>query len=545
MILILSACTGAQEPVTAVSVTSPNWWNDAIFYEIFVRSYYDSNSDGNGDINGLIEKLDYLNDGDPTTDSDLGITAIWLMPITEAASYHGYDTLDYTTIEEDYGSNSQFQRLIEEAHKRGIRVIVDLVINHTSDRHPWFQNSISSPDAEKRDWYIWIDENPTHFGSWGQIVWHQYGAAHYFGLFTPQMPDLNITNPDVTAEIHTVTRFWIEEVGVDGFRIDAARHLIEDGEQMSNTPETRAWLIDFNQTLHDTNDDAVTVGEIWDESYAVAPYVQDGAVDLAFEFNLAEMIIYSINQQNPSALHSRLEEVFKRYPAGQYATFLTNHDMNRVMTQLDKSDDQPHRAYLAASTLLTLPGVPFIYYGEEIGMVGNRGLLTPRDEFVRTPMQWSPEEHGGFSRVQPWLNENSDLFSVNVELAEIEEDSLLNHYKQMIRLRQTHVALRRGGTTLLGSSCSRVLAYLRHYADDANFEEDVVLVFHNFSPDAFTDCEYSLPQSSLGSDSYRVVDLLTGDEVATAVITNGTFTDLTFHSRHAPHSTHILQLIPE
>jgi alpha-amylase len=545
LLLLFTACISQSEPITAVSTTAPDWWNDAIFYEIFVRSFFDSNRDGNGDINGIIEKLDYLNDGDPTTDTDLGITAIWLMPVTEAASYHGYDTLDYTTIEEDYGTNSQFQRLVEEAHKRGIRVIVDLIINHTSDRHPWFLDAISSPDAKKRDWYVWINENPAHFGPWGQNVWHQVGTAHYFGLFTPQMPDLNYTNPEVTAEMHSIARFWIEEMGVDGYRIDAARHLIEDGEQMSNTLATRDWLTDFNQTIHEAKLDTVTVGEIWDESYAVAPYVRDGAVDLAFEFKLAEMIIFSINQQHPSALRSRLAEVFELYPAGQYATFLTNHDMNRVMTQLDHADDEPQRAYLAASTLLTLPGVPFIYYGEEIGMVGNRGSLNPRDEFIRTPMQWSIEEHGGFSFAQPWLNINGDLFQVNVALAEVVETSLLHHYKQLIRLRQAHVALRRGGTALLESECNRMLAFLRHYPGDADFAEDSVLVFLNFTPETFKNCRYSLPASSLANGRYDVVDLMRGGDVGTAVITNGTFTNLTFYDRHDPYSTHILHLLPE
>ena len=174
------------------------WWNDTVFYEIFVRSFYDSDGNGIGDLNGVIEKLDYLNDGDPTTSEDLGVTGIWLMPIMVSPSYHGYDVVDYFQVDPDYGTNEDFLRLMDEAHARGIRVIVDLVMNHTSNAHPWFLDS-QNPDSDKREWYIWADENPGYRGPDGQVVWHNNPSGYYYGIFWSGMPDLNYENPDVTA----------------------------------------------------------------------------------------------------------------------------------------------------------------------------------------------------------------------------------------------------------------------------------------------------------------------------------------------------------
>lgn len=535
--LLLTAC-GEPEPITAPPTAGSDWWREAVFYEIFVRSYRDSDRDGMGDLQGVIEKLDYLNDGDPATDTDLGVTAVWLMPITEAASYHGYDTLDYTAIEADYGTEADFRRLIDAAHERGIRVIVDLVLNHTSSLHPWFVDARTGPDSDKWDWYVWIDENPAYFGPWGQTVWHQNGRFHYFGLFTPEMPDLNYTNPDVTAEMYAVTRFWLEEMSVDGFRLDATRHLIEDGEQMSNTTATRDWLIAYRDFVHGINPDAVLVGEIWDETVRVAPYIDAGAVDLAFEFNLAELLLLSLNQTNPASFRGQLAEVLAGYPGGQYATFLTNHDMDRLMSQLD---EDPTRARLAATTLFTIPGVPFIYYGEEIGMTGARGALQPRDENVRTPMQWEPVENAGFTDALPWLRVNQGYLGQNVIVQDAAPDSLLTHYRQLIRLRQTHPALARGGAVLLESSCDRMLGYLRATADEQ------ILVLHNFADDPVRDCAFTLPASDIAAGVYETA-VLFGDAAAGQITVDkdGRFQDvqLTPNGEHAPFTTLILQLQP-
>ena len=234
-----------------------------------------------GDLNGLIGKLDYLNDGDPATASDLGITGIWLMPIMASPSYHGYDVTDYYQVNPEYGINEDFKRLIEEAHQRGIRVIIDLVLNHTSSEHPWFIES-QDPDSPKRDWYVWSDEEPQGKG------WHPgVNGGYYYGYFGEHMPDLNYKNPAVTEEMHKVVRFWLEEMGADGFRLDAVKYLYEDGKRIEHTPATHEWLKDFNEFYKGIDPQAFTVGEVWDDSGTAAKYVGD-ELDATFDFGLAE-----------------------------------------------------------------------------------------------------------------------------------------------------------------------------------------------------------------------------------------------------------------
>jgi glycosidase len=257
-IIIVSACTPSSQSaqfdstpsITATVVPTPTptpydpmpqgsqgypWWNDTVFYEVFLRSFYDSNGDGIGDINGLIEKLDYLNDGDPKTKTDLGITGIWLMPIFPSPSYHGYDVKDYYEINPDYGTMEDFNRLLEEAHLRGIRIVIDFVINHTSTEHPWFIEARKGEDSLYRNLYIWSEQKPDYLGPWGQPVWHaNYDQTYYYGVFWSGMPDLNFENQEVTNEINRIAAFWLEDIGVDGFRVDGARHLIEDGDIQKN-----------------------------------------------------------------------------------------------------------------------------------------------------------------------------------------------------------------------------------------------------------------------------------------------------------------------
>ncbi|MES2484846.1 MAG: alpha-amylase family glycosyl hydrolase, partial [Bacteroidota bacterium] len=195
------------------------WWNETVFYEAFVRSFKDSNGDGKGDIQGLISKLDYLNDGNPNTTTDLGVTGLWLMPIMQSPSYHGYDVTDYMAVEQDYGTNADFQQLITECHNRGIKVIIDLVMNHTSNQHPWFVAS-TNPTSDKRDWYIWEDTNPGTPGPFGD-AWYQNNGAYYYGAFYSGMPDLNFNNPEVHQAFEDVSEFWLTDMHVDGFRLDA------------------------------------------------------------------------------------------------------------------------------------------------------------------------------------------------------------------------------------------------------------------------------------------------------------------------------------
>ncbi|HOJ00054.1 MAG TPA: alpha-amylase family glycosyl hydrolase [Anaerolineaceae bacterium] len=262
------------------------WWNDSVFYEIFVRSFYDSDGDGIGDFNGIVEKMDYLNDGNPNISTDLGITGIWLMPINPSPSYHGYSVTDYYSVNPEYGTMDDFKNFLNEAHKRGIKVIIDLVLNHTSNQHPWFLNA-ADPTSPYHDWYIWSDTDPGYVGSWGQKIWFEQGDEYYYSTFSEFMPDLNYTNPEVTQEMQNIVQFWVNEVGVDGFRLDAAKHLIEEGIQQANTISTHSWYEKFRPALKQINPHALTVGEIWEDTRINAEYLQGDEGDPVTDYRLS------------------------------------------------------------------------------------------------------------------------------------------------------------------------------------------------------------------------------------------------------------------
>ena len=263
------------------------WWNETVFYEIFVRSFKDSDNDGIGDFKGLTEKLDYLNDGDPTTTDDLGITGIWLMPIHESGSYHGYDVIDYRSVKELYGGMDDFKEFLDEAHKRGIKVIIDWVINHNSSQSEWFQNAVTGPNAEYRNFYRWSQNDPNYGGPWGQQVWHKRNNNYYYGVFWDGMPDLNFEEPRVKEEIFKATDFWLEEVGIDGFRLDAVKFMIEEGQKQEDTQSTYTFWKDFTANVKAANPDAFSVGEAWTNTETVINYVKDDRIDYCFEFDLA------------------------------------------------------------------------------------------------------------------------------------------------------------------------------------------------------------------------------------------------------------------
>ncbi len=541
--LSLAACVGptsspptpAPTPTPTVSAyTQPEWWRDAVFYEVFVRSFYDSNGDGKGDLRGLIEKLDYLNDGDPTTTTDLGVTALWLMPIMESPSYHGYDVVDYYTVEKDYGTNEDFKALIEAAHARGIAVIIDLVLNHTSSSHPWFIDAQLDPASPYRDWYIWRDEPPaTKSGPFGGNAWYQAQGRWYYAAFWSGMPDLNYRNPEVTAEMYRVADYWLTEMGVDGFRLDAVRYIIENDlggptPALASTPETITWLADFRQHVLQTKPTAFIVGEIWSDSMEIARYVNAGAVDTGFEFSLAGSILKSASEGAGFYVKQTLESVQRHYPDARYSPFLTNHDQPRVMNELG---GDVTRARLAVVTYLTLPGTPFIYYGEEIGMQG-----TKPDEKIRTPMQWSAEANAGFTTGHPWIAVNADYKEVNVAAQAGDAGSLLSTYRQLIHLRNAHSALRTGRLLVLESSAGPVLAYLR---DDAQARFLVVL---NYSSRAQKDVTLTFPAGALPEGSYRLQPVFgtLGEDTLQVTTDGGTLT----YSELAPQVAAIYQLVP-
>lgn len=457
-----------------------DWTNGAVFYEVFVRSFFDSNGDGKGDLQGLISKLDYLNDGDPKTTTDLGVDAIWLMPVFNSPSYHGYDTTDYEAINPDYGTVADFEKLCAEAHKRGIKVIVDLVVNHTSSKHPWFVSSASGPDSPKRDWYLWRPDDPGWTQPWGgsSHVWHEKNGAYFYGVFWGGMPDLNFRNPAVVAEMKRVANAWLAH-GADGFRLDAARHIIEDGPgaAQADTPETHAFWKDFAASVRSTRKDAALIGEAWTTTPKIAEYYGSTAkvpggdeLPMNFDFPLASAILNGVTTGDAVKISSQLAKVASTYPPGVTDTpFLTNHDMIRVATQLG---EQQGALRSAAAVLLTLPGSPFIYYGEELGM---RNVPVGDDEGKRTPMPWDGTANGGFTTGRPWYKFAPGAETANVAAESNDAGSLLSRYRALIHARHSSPALTRGTLRLLTPTegSSPTLVFTRSRGDET------VLVTHN------------------------------------------------------------------
>jgi alpha-amylase len=531
-----TACTPAQ-PDAAPSDGS--WWHDSVVYEVYVRSFADSDGDGIGDLRGLIDHLDDLNDGDPATTDDLGVTALWLMPVTAAASDHGYDVTDYRTVEPDYGTNADMQALVEAAHARGIRVILDLVINHTSDQHPWFVDA-SKPGSAHQDWYLWSNDPPTVAGPGGRPVWHPDGKRWYYGYFSDTMPDLNLENPDVTAEIDRIARFWLEDVGVDGFRIDAARHLIEDGATLQNTDATFAWLEAFRDQVHQIRPDALVLGEVWDSTSIASRYVREGALDLVFEFDLAAQMLLAVRGGDSGSLRYMEGQVLDAYPGGDtFAPFLSNHDQDRTFDVVGRD---VARAKQAATLLLTSAGTPVIYYGEEIGLRGRKP-----DPRIRTPMPWTGDPDGfGFTTGQPYEPMADGAKEANVAAEATDPDSLLSHYRDLIRLRDSVPALHGDGSTyLLDASDRAVYGVLRH----ARSGDSLVLV-SNLSDQPVDDVTVSLDTGPLcgGVGEVAVLPLSAGlpeavPDHSPVINSKGGFASWRIGTME-PHQDVLIELVP-
>ena len=508
---LLGACAGGPvtptpipgvsvQPVTGLPAGTDGypWWNDTVFYEIFVRSFYDSDGDGIGDFNGITAKLDYL--------KELGVTGLWLMPIHPSPSYHGYDVTDYYAVNPQYGTLDDFKRLLAEAHARGLRVIIDFVLNHTSDEHPWFVAS-RDPTSPYRNWYVWSKTNPDSH-------WRVAYSGFYYGYFGDGLPDLNYRNPAVTQEMQNVARFWLEEVAVDGLRLDAAKYLIEDGALIQNSDSTHAWYREFRTFYRQFKPDALTVAEVWDQvnPAAAGAYTQGDQLDLAFDFELAEAFLNSVRVGRADQALQALaadEEIFRPL---QFATFLANHDQSRAISQLR---NQIESAKTAATLLLTAPGVPFIYYGEEIGMTG---VQQEGDRQMRTPMQWTAEAQSGFTAARPWFSVNKDYAQGrNVADQSADPNSLLAHYRALIRVRSQHAALRVGETFLVKSDNPAVYALLRVSKGEA------VLVVVNLSTDPVSDYHLMLDSGPLVG-AYLPAPLLGGRPfVSPAVNAQGGF----------------------
>ncbi|HSE53363.1 MAG TPA: alpha-amylase family glycosyl hydrolase [Gemmatimonadales bacterium] len=496
----LSCRPAAQPFIPSSGPAAQSWTRGAVCYEIFVRSFADSDSNGVGDFNGLTSRLDYVNDGNPATQRDLGASCIWLMPVAESPSYHGYDVADYYALDREYGTVEDFKRFIAEAHRRGIKVLVDMVLNHASSEHPSFKAALADTASPYREWYR-FSPRPLGKGPWGMDAWHKSPMRdeYYYGVFWSGMPDLNYQSAAVREEAKKVATFWLREMGVDGFRLDAIPYLTEEGSCLSGCPGTHAYLREYAAHIDSVAPGAYTVGEAWGKVDTVLPYYPDQLTSY-FAFELADSLVSGVRYG--SAVHVlrgflRLQDTM---PPHRWSPLLSNHDGARVMTMLG---GDMAKARLAATLLLTLPGLPFVYYGEEIGMTGDKP-----DPRLRTPMQWRPGHGTGFTTGIPWQNAQPDSQTTTVEAQDTDSGSLLNLYRTLIHLRKSNDALAVGRLVPLSAESATVTAYLRREGDRA------VLVVANLGDAPATALLLSGDPGTLPPGRYQPRNLLGGPDGA-------------------------------
>ncbi|MFL6689832.1 MAG: maltose alpha-D-glucosyltransferase [Alphaproteobacteria bacterium] len=484
---------------------NPLWYKDAVIYQVHVKSFADSNGDGIGDFPGLIEKLDYI--------AELGVTAIWLLPFYPSPRRDdGYDISEYREVHPDYGTMADVRRFIDEAHSRGIRVITELVINHTSDQHPWFQRARrAKPGSNYRNYYVWSDDDRKYAGT--RIIfcdteksnwtWDDEAKAYYWHRFYSHQPDLNFDNLQVFRAIMSVMRFWLD-MGVDGLRLDAVPYLMErEGTNNENLPETHVVLKRMRKFIDEHYEDRMLLAEAnqWPED--IQAYFGAGKGDechMVFHFPLMPRMYMALAQEDRFPITDIVRQTPNPPPKCQWAIFLRNHDELTLEMVTDKERDylwdvyasdrrarlnlgirrrlapllerDRRRIELMNSLLLTMPGTPIIYYGDEIGM-GDNIHLGDRDG-VRTPMQWSSDRNGGFSRADPAVLVLPPIMdpvygyqSVNVEAQWRDPHSLLNWLRRMLVVRSKHQAFGRGSIRFLTPQNRKVLAYLREHEGDA------------------------------------------------------------------------------
>lgn len=483
-----SACKNSTTATTATTTTStttgttvpppPGWVVEdgsgyGVFYEIFVRSFADSDGDGIGDFNGITAKLDYL--------QDLGVSTLWLMPITDSPSYHGYDVTDYFAVNPDYGTMSDFENMVDEAGNRGIAIMIDMVFNHTSSQHPWFQEALAG-NATYQNYYHLVDSSASLPGAW-----HTAGNYKYYGYFSSSMPDLNFENPEVLEKLLEISAFWIDK-GVQGFRMDAVHHFFgstEDYEMEGVSYRTNVdWLNQFNTLLEEYRPGFFLLGEIYEEGLfeMVANYY--GGVDAPLDFPSSALLRSSANKNSVYAYSTLLKRYYDAYRAVNpdfiNFPFIVNHDMNRIATLLGGNEG---KIRLVTEMLLTLPGNPIIYYGEEIGMYGAKASGPIYDETRRLPIMW------GDSFTADWLDSSDlTLAMLNAQNAEVDDvltqladpDSLLRLYQTMIALRENNIALKYGNNL---SPYENNNSYVQGFYREVCYQdvEQKVLVLHNFS----------------------------------------------------------------
>lgn len=531
-------------------LNDPQWYKDAVIYQVHVKSFFDANNDGIGDFQGLIDKLDYI--------ADLGVNTLWLLPFYPSPRRDdGYDIAMYRGVHPDYGSLADARRFIAEAHKRGLRVITELVINHTSDQHPWFQRARKAKKNSKaRNYYVWSDSDEKYDGT--RIIfidseksnwsWDAVAGQYFWHRFYSHQPDLNFDNPKVLDAVLGVMRFWLD-MGVDGLRLDAIPYLIErDGTSSENLPETHAVLKRIRAEVDARYPDRLLLAEAnqWPED--TRPYFgEDDECHMAFHFPLMPRMYMAIAQEDRFPITDILRQTPEIPPNCQWAIFLRNHDELTLEMVTDDERDylwnyyaadsrarinlgirrrlaplvsrDRRRIELLNSLLLSMPGTPTLYYGDEIGM-GDNIYLGDRDG-VRTPMQWSVDRNGGFSRADPAslvlppiMDSLYGYHTINVEAQARDPHSLLNWTRRMLAVRNQHKAFGRGSLVMLAPSNRRILAYLRlHRAEDGT--EQQILCVANLSSAAqaveleLADYRDRVPVEMIGGASFPPIGQLT------------------------------------
>ena len=431
-----------------------------VWYSLFVRSFADANGDGIGDMRGLINKLDYF--------SELQIEGLWLLPIFKSPSYHKYDTLDYFQIEPEYGTMQDFEELVFECRKRNIKLLLDLVINHISKDHFWFQQAVSNESNYFHNWFVWRDTTEVNENE--KQYWHQHpilANKSYFGFFWEGMPDLNYDHPDVRKQAIDIAKFWLAK-GIDGFRLDAAMHIYPT----ENEKQNHSWWKEFRAAIQPDYPNAILIGEITEKCEFISDYLPVG-LNAGFNFELADKIIHAIENENHYCLVDWLKYVDKLYSSKSKnsfdAIFLSNHDQTRIASRLNNNSQ---KIKLAASILLTLPGVPFIYYGEELGMLGNKP-----DEYIREPFIWSYKDAKANCK---WV---APLHSTKAKIKSLEEQrkedsSIFNHYKKLLAIRANFDALNLGKIGQVFCNESHILIYTLSY------KEEEILIIHNINDES-------------------------------------------------------------
>ena len=489
------------------------WYKDAVIYQLHVRTFSDSNGDGIGDFAGLTQRLDYL--------QELGVTAIWVLPFYPSPLRDdGYDIADYTSVNPGYGTLNDFKSFLDAAHARGIRVIIELVVNHTSDQHPWFKEARSSRDNPKRDWYVWSDTDSKYQGvpivfvdtETSNWAWDPTSKSYYWHRFFSHQPDLNFDNPAVFETVWEVVKFWVE-LGVDGFRLDAVAFLVErEGTLCENLPETHAIIQEIRRRVDAAYPGTMLLAEANQWPADVRAYFADGnEFHAAFHFPLMPRMFMAVKLEDRKPIIEILEQTPEIPDICQWFIFLRNHDelTLEMVTEIerdymydeyarDKSmrinrgirrrlaplmNNDRRQVELLNGLLMSMPGTPIIYYGDEIGM-GDNIYLGDRNG-VRTPMQWSGGQNAGFSPADPERlcapvisNEIYGYKSVNVASQERFDHSLLRWMKSLIRVRNAFRVFSRGSIEFLEPSNHRVLAYIRKYGNE------IVLVVNNLAGSA-------------------------------------------------------------